>query len=194
MSDGSFRFEVPTGSLRGRLLVASPSLGDPNFERTVVLILEHNEDGALGIVLNRPTGTDLAEPLPGWHRLAAEPAVVFVGGPVSPNAAICLAQSWPDEFVEAYEPLLGTLGTVDLSINPDDVSSALQAVRVFVGYAGWGGGQLEDEIEAGAWFVVDALPDDPLSADPGSLWETVLRRQPGTLAMYANYPPNPVMN
>jgi putative transcriptional regulator len=181
-------------SLKGRLLVATPALGDPNFDRSVVLVLEHGDDGAVGVVLNRPTATELAEPLPGWHRLAAEPPVVFVGGPVSPDAAICLARSWPDEAVDAYEPLVGSLGTVDLSIDPDEVASALQAVRVFVGYAGWAGGQLEGEIAAGAWFVVDATPDDALSAEPERLWRAVLRRQRGRLAMFANFPSNPIMN
>jgi len=181
-------------SLKGRLLVATPILGDPNFDGTVVLILEHGDDGAVGVVLNRPTGTDVADPLPGWHRLAAEPAVVFLSGPVAPDAAICLAQSWRDEPLDAYEPLIGSLGTVDLSIDPDEVSSALQAVRVFVGYAGWAAGQLEDEIEAGAWFVVDATPDDALSAEPDRLWRAVLRRQRGTVAMYANFPANPSAN
>lgn len=180
--------------MKGRLLVATPALGDPNFERTVVLILEHGEDGAIGVVLNRPTGTDVADPLPGWHRLAAEPPVVFAGGPVSPDAAICLARSWPDEFTDAYEPLLGALGTVDLSVDPDDVSSAVQGVRIFAGYAGWGGGQLEDEIASGAWFVVDARAEDVLSAEPEELWEQVLRRQPGKLKFYANFPSDPAVN
>jgi putative transcriptional regulator len=180
--------------MKGRLLVATPALGDPNFERAVVLILEHGDDGAIGVVLNRPTGTDVAEPLPGWRRLAAEPQVVFAGGPVSPDAAICLARSWPDEFTDAYEPLLGALGTVDLSVDPDDVSSAVQAVRIFAGYAGWGDGQLEAEIAAGAWFVVEARAEDVLSADPETLWEDVLRRQRGKLAFYANFPPDPARN
>ena len=180
--------------LKGRLLVASPSLGDPNFEHTVVLILEHGEDGAIGVVLNRPTGTDVSDPLPGWRRLAAEPAVLFAGGPVAPEAAICLARSWPDEFTDAYEPLLGALGTVDLSVDPDDVSSAVQAVRIFAGYAGWGEGQLESEIAQGAWFVVDARAEDVLSGDPERLWADVLRRQRGTLAFYANFPTDPALN
>lgn len=181
-------------TLKGRLLVATPSLGDPNFEHAVILLLEHGEDGAVGVVLNRPTGTDLADPLPGWSRLAAEPPVVFVGGPVSPDAAICLARSWPDELLEAYEPLMDSLGTLDLSADPDEVAAGVQGVRVFVGYAGWGPGQLEGEIAAGAWWVVDASPDDALSAEPEELWRSVLRRQPGRLAMFANYPANPAMN
>ncbi len=180
--------------LRGRLLVASPTLGDPNFEGSVVLVLEHGDDGAVGVVLNRPTDTDLADPLPGWHRLAATPPVVFAGGPVAPDAAICLGRSWPDERVEAFEPFDGSLGTVDLSHDPDEVATALRDVRVFAGYAGWAGGQLEAEIDAGAWFVVDAHPDDVLSPEPDELWRSVLRRQRGRLAMFANYPPNPSMN
>ena len=180
--------------LKGRLLVATPSLGDPNFDHTVVLLLEHGEDGAVGVVLNRPTGTDLSDPLPGWSRLAAEPPVVFVGGPVSPDAAICLARSWPDEPLDSYEPLLDSLGTLDLSADPDEVAAGVQGVRVFVGYAGWGAGQLESEIAAGAWWVVDASPDDALSAEPEELWRSVLRRQRGRLAIFANYPANPAMN
>jgi putative transcriptional regulator len=180
--------------LKGRLLVATPILGDPNFDGTVVLVLEHGADGAVGVVLNRPTSTDVAEPLPGWDRLAAEPAVVFSGGPVAPDAAICLARSWAEGQLEAYQPLVDSLGTVDLSIDPDEVSGGLHAVRVFVGYAGWAAGQLEAEIEAGAWFVVDARPDDALSADPDGLWHSVLRRQRGKLAMYANFPPDPAAN
>jgi len=180
--------------MKGRLLVATPSLGDPNFARTVVLILEHGDEGAIGVVLNRPTGTDVSDPLPGWQRLAAEPPVVFAGGPVSPDAAICLARSWPDEFTDAYEPLLGALGTIDLSVDPDDVSAAVQALRIFAGYAGWAGGQLEAEIAEGAWFVVDARAEDVLSAEPLDLWADVLRRQRGDLKFYANFPSDPASN
>lgn len=183
-----------TGQLKGRLLVATPALSDPNFARTVVLVLEHGDEGAVGVVLNRPSETEVADPLPGWQRLANDPRVLFVGGPVSPDAAICLARSWPDEEVHAYQPILDGLGTVDLSVDPDDVAGGLAAVRVFVGYAGWGAGQLEDEIEAGAWFVVNASSDDALSPEPDGLWEAVLRRQVGTLALFANFPTNPSLN
>lgn len=183
-----------TGELKGRLLVATPALGDPNFDHTVVLVLEHGDEGAIGVVLNRPTTTELAESLPSWHRVAADPAVLFVGGPVAPDAAICLGRGWPDEHPEGYLPLFGTLGTVDLTLDADTLGPALQAIRVFVGYSGWSEGQLEGEIEAGAWFVVDSHPDDPMSSEPDELWQHVLRRQRGPMAMFANFPPNPGMN
>jgi putative transcriptional regulator len=181
-------------TMQGRLLVATPSLDDPNFTHTVILLLEHGDDGAVGVVLNRPTGTDLAGALPTWSRLAAEPPVVFAGGPVAPDAAICLARPWPDETLDAYEPLFDSLGTVDLSADPDRAAAGLQGLRVFAGYAGWGAGQLEGEIDAGAWWLVDAWPDDALSPEPEELWRAVLRRQRGPLSMFANYPPNPAMN
>jgi putative transcriptional regulator len=181
-------------TLKGRLLVATPALQDPNFDHTVVLILEHSEDGTIGVVLNRPTANDLVDTIPAWHRLAAEPAVLFSGGPVSPDAAICLGRGWPGEQAEGYEPLFGTLGTVDLTLDPDVLAPTLQAIRVFVGYSGWGEGQLEDEIQSRAWWVFDSQPDDALSSRPDDLWPAVLKRQKGSVAMYANFPSNPAMN
>ena len=182
------------GPLKGRLLVATPNLGDPNFERTVVLVLEHGEEGALGVVLNRPSELDLAEPLPEWAPAAAHPPVIFIGGPVAPSAAVCLARVAAADGAEGWEPLLGPLGTMDLDSDPDRVIPRLQEIRVFAGYAGWGPGQLESEIDQGGWFVVDAYASDPLSAAPEQLWSDVLRRQRGTLALFAAYPPDPAMN
>ncbi|MDQ3979096.1 MAG: YqgE/AlgH family protein [Actinomycetota bacterium] len=194
MADGMADGMAPSGELKGRLLVATPALGDPNFDHTVVLVLEHGEEGAVGVVLNRPTTTDLAHALPTWHPLAAEPKVLFSGGPVAPDAAICLGKPWPGEEAEGYEPLFGAVGTVDLTLEVEDLAPALQGIRIFVGYAGWDEGQLEGEIEAGAWFVVDSHPDDAMSPEPDDLWRSVLRRQGGSLAMFANFPPNPAMN
>ncbi|MDQ4134360.1 MAG: YqgE/AlgH family protein [Actinomycetota bacterium] len=179
----------------GRLLVASPTMRDPNFERSVVLLLEYGDDGALGIVLNRPTDTDLYAAVPGgWERLAAEPPVIFVGGPVAPAAAICLARSPADYETEGWTPLFGGLGTVDLNLDPDLLETPLQAVRVFAGYAGWAPGQAEAEVDEGAWFVLDALPGDALSTDPDDLWRSVLLRQGGDLALLANFPDDPALN
>jgi putative transcriptional regulator len=168
---------MPAPSLKGRLLVATPLLGDPNFERTVVLLLEHGEEGAAGVVLNRPTEMELEGHLPDWEDRAATPGVVFVGGPVQPTGVICLAERGGE--VEPLDPTLA----------PEDVSApGVERVRVFAGYAGWGPGQLEAEIMEGAWFVVDAVPGDAMSGRPDDLWRAVLRRQPGRLRFFAWYP------
>lgn len=184
-------------SLAGRLLVALPVLVDPNFARTVVLVLAADaDDGAIGVVLNRPSQTDVGEPLPGWERLAASPGVVFVGGPVGATAAIGVARSTGLGSGDGWSPVVGQLGTIDLGTDPDEVASSgvIDVVRVFSGYAGWGPGQLEEEIAEGAWLVVDAAPDDVLCADPDRLWRLVLRRQGGRVAWLANMPPDPRVN
>jgi putative transcriptional regulator len=184
-------------SMRGRLLVASPDLGDPNFARTVVLVLEHNKEGALGLVLNRPTDATLSDPLPAWAELAAEPAVVFVGGPVQPEAAIGLGrrvEPHPAGDAEGFASLFGDLGTVDLERPPADVSPSVDRVRVFAGYSGWGPGQLEGELAADGWFVVDAKQSDPWARNADELWRDVLRRQRGPLQVFAGFPDDPTQN
>ena len=199
-----------TASLRGRLLVAAPTLRDPNFDRTVVLVLEHTDDGALGVVLNRPSDIEVADALPGgWELLAAEPPVVFLGGPVAPTGAICVARRGgrgirpydhdrddddEDDDDAQWQPLFGDLGIVDLERPPEDVAAEVADLRVFVGHAGWGPGQLEGEVEVGGWFVLDALPDDTVAARPDALWELVLRRQGGAMARVALFPSDPTMN
>lgn len=180
--------------LTGRLLVAAPQLYDPNFDRSVVLMLEHGEEGALGVILNRPTEVDVADPLPAWAPLAAGPPVVFAGGPVSQESAIGLARATSDEAVDGWAPVDGRLGTVDLSRAPDDIAVGFEAIRIFAGYSGWGAGQLEGELEVGAWIVADALPADALSDEPERLWATVLRRQGGKVAWLALYPPDASFN
>lgn len=186
------------GSLAGRLLVAAPPLVDSNFDRTVVWILDHDEDGALGVILNRPSSLEVADVLPGWEDLAAEPGLVFLGGPVGPQGALCLApppSSPVGEVASAYRPTPSGLVLVDLDAAPE-VRAALpfHRVRVFAGHAGWAPGQLESERDAGGWYVVDALPDDPWSPRPEQLWRDVLRRQPGRLRLLATYPPDPSLN
>lgn len=184
----------------GRLLVATPLLTEATFARSVILLLQaDDEDGALGLVLNRPTGTAVGEVLPDWQPLAAEPGVVFTGGPVQPNAAICLGHGRPGgPAVAAYSVLEGApgtaLGTVDLDASPDDVHRAVSEVRVFAGYAGWSPGQLEAEVEEGAWWVVEALPSDAFTDRPEQLWPQVLRRQGAPLAFAAGYPADPSLN
>ena len=181
----------------GRLLVANPLLPDPNFDRTVVLVLAYGEEGALGVVLNRPSDTEVGVPLAPWEQLAAAPAVLFVGGPVQHQAVICLAR--PDGAaapapLEGFKPVSPEVGTLDLDLDPGLVGAAFRQVRIFAGYAGWSAGQLEGEIDAGAWWVVDAEAGDPFSEDPQDLWKLVLRRQPPPLAFVAYFPDDPADN
>jgi putative transcriptional regulator len=184
-----------TGSWVGRLLVATPLLVEDPFRRTVVQLLQHDdEDGALGVVLNRPSRTPLSEVLPGWELLAGEQARVFVGGPVQQSAAICLAAlraGAPEDPSYAAVPGAPWLGTVDLDV---EAGAAVERVRVFAGYAGWSAGQLESEVEEGAWWVVDSLPADCFVEDPASLWRQVLLRQGMPLALVASYPEDPSLN
>ena len=184
----------------GQLVVATPSLGDPNFERAVVLLLQADaEDGALGLVLNRPSGTGLDEVLPDWQPLSATPPVVFTGGPVQPTAAICLGHGRLGRAaLAAYSELEGVpggaVGTVDLDAPPEQLVGAVQEVRLFAGYAGWSPGQLEAEVEQGAWWVLDSLPADAFDGDPDRLWQRVLRRQGPPIAFAASYPDDPTLN
>jgi putative transcriptional regulator len=185
--------------VKGKLLVASPEMEDPNFFRTVVLLLDHNDEGALGVVLNRPSDSALADPMPEWAPLAAEPAVVFVGGPVQPDAAIGIGRRVDAGNSDGGEPdgfafLFGKLGTVDLERSPAAVAPPVDRVRVFAGYSGWGPGQLEDELAADGWFVVDADPGDPWSSAPSDMWRSVLRRQRGQLRVFADFPVDPETN
>lgn len=176
------------------LLIATPVLRDPNFARTVVLLLERGDDGALGVVLNRPSDTPLAVALPSWGDAASEPAVVYAGGPVSVTSAVCLASRREGARPPGWQPLGGTLGVLDLDADPDLVRPALEHLRVFAGYAGWAPGQLDAEVGEGAWLQLPARPDDAFSARPAQLWRDVLRRQPGELAFLAGYPEDPSLN
>jgi putative transcriptional regulator len=182
----------------GRLAVATPLLTDPNFARAVVLLLQSDdEDGALGLVLNRPSGTEVGEVLDAWGQLAGSLPVVFTGGPVQPNAAICLGHARLGATpVAAYSALENApaLGTVDLDASPEDVGPAVSEVRVFAGYAGWAAGQLEAEVDEGAWWVLPALPSDAFTDRPELLWQQVLRRQGPPIAFAALYPEDPSQN
>ncbi len=180
-----------TTSLQGRLLVATPILTDPNFDRTVVYLCFHTEHGAFGLVLNRPLeGVDVGDHLPAWTSHLSPPASLFIGGPVENTAALGLARGAAGEGWTEVGP---GLGLVNLQHEPA-ATSGIEDLRVFLGYAGWGDGQLEGEIEEGAWLVVDALPGDLFSGDPGSLWRNVLKRQPGDTALLAYAPRDPRAN
>jgi putative transcriptional regulator len=175
---------------KGRLLVATPPLEDPNFDRTVVYVLEHHDEGALGVIINRPTPEQLDEPLDRWVDLQSSPSGVFSGGPVEPDALIALAYTRLPiaESTDELSPVSGRVVSADLTIDPALVAADLEAVRIFRGYAGWGPGQLELEIEAGAWLVFDPDPGDLFGQEPEELWRNVLRRQGGRLAWLAGAP------
>ena len=183
------------GGLRARLLVASPTLRDPNFDRTVVLVLESGETGAIGVVLNRPSEVPLDGAVASWAHLAVPPATVFVGGPViDEGTVVCLARARDGHPTDAWKPFILDIGTLDLNVEPADVGVAIEEIRVFSGYAGWAAGQLEAEIEAGAWFVVEGGPVDALTTDPDGLWEAVLGRQGGIVGMFVAFPADPSLN
>ncbi|HKZ30695.1 MAG TPA: YqgE/AlgH family protein [Acidimicrobiia bacterium] len=179
--------------LTGRLLVAVPHMLDPNFFRTVVLICDHNQQGALGLIVNRPTEAEVFAYLPGWLHLIAEPAVVFEGGPVQREVAVGLARSSADRRVVGFTTIVNGVGLLDLESDPAE-AAGLEAVRVFSGYAGWEAGQLEGEIAEGGWFVVPSQPEDGFVAEPEGLWSEILTRQGGRLAVYANFPFDPSLN
>jgi putative transcriptional regulator len=171
--------------LGGQLLVATPLLIDPNFWRSVVLILQHDEEGSLGVVLNRPTIERVETHIPVWGPVAAKPGTVHFGGPVDPRVAIGLATG------HGGEPTgVPGLSIVDLEIEPLEGTSA---VRIYSGYAGWGQGQLEAEIAEGSWYVVPASPDDPFDRPDGQ-WSRVLRRQQGHLALVSTFPDDVDLN
>jgi putative transcriptional regulator len=192
-----FMEELP---LSGRLLAATPQLGDPNFRRTVVLIVEDDPDeGTLGVVLNRPTEVPLDQVLEPWTLLASGPQVVFRGGPISPNSALALALVQGSDEPVGWRsldgtPLMSRIGLVDLGAPPELLAGGISSMRVFAGYAGWGAGQLRDEIADGAWFLLPGDPADAFAADPARLWQAVLRRQGGDLAMVATFPDDPAWN
>jgi putative transcriptional regulator len=174
----------------GRLLVATPDLLDPNFYRSVVLICSHDDEGAFGLILNRPLDAPVANHIDEWSPHVVEPPVVFEGGPVQRSTAVGLAlgpvnRDWTIEVGPGF-------GLIDLDEDPSVVE--LRALRVFSGYAGWGAGQLDAEIASDGWFVVDRWSGDAFSEAPEGLWKRVLHRQGSDLAIYANFPEDPNLN
>ncbi|MDT0184519.1 YqgE/AlgH family protein [Microbacterium sp. ARD31] len=179
----------------GMLLVATPALQDPNFADTVVLLLDVTEEGALGVVLNRPSHILVADVLEAWHEVVSEPEVLFRGGPVGTDGALAVARlrDVQDPPV-GWRPVAGLLGMVDLDTPAELVDGSLATMRVFAGYAGWGAGQLEGEVEEGSWYVVSSEAGDAFRDDTSGLWRDVMRRQPGMLAWHVNRPVDPDMN
>ena len=159
--------------LAGRLLVATPTLSDPNFSRSVVAVLEHDAaEGSVGVIVNRPTDIDVVDYLPWLEDVTCRPPVVFVGGPVQREIAIGVHR------VHDAGPAI----VEDLEDPPG------APLRVFSGYAGWGAGQLEAELDEGSWIVAEQETSDAFDPDPATLWRRVLQRQRGPVAMLATYP------
>lgn len=181
-------------STRFRLLVSVPDLGDENFDQTVVYMVEHNDEGALGIVLNRPSATPVDEHLPDLDAPVIDPPVFFVGGPVALGGLLALGRRRLDAEAVNVAPLPGALALVDPEALVEGEIGGIDGLRLYTGYSGWGPGQLEAEVAAGAWHVVEARPDDVLCADPDDLWRVVMHRQGGRLASMSLYPDDPSVN
>jgi len=167
------------GLAPGQLLVATPMLGERTFHRTVILMLEHNEAGSLGVVLNRPSDVTVAESFPGWQDATVEPMVLFTGGPVEPTGVLGVGRNRDGEVAPA-----------DLELGPAEVGP----VRLFQGYAGWSPGQLDMELAEDAWWVIDAQDEDIFGNEPGELWYRVLGRQSDDRARYGLFPDDPRLN
>lgn len=180
--------------LTGQMLVASPHLEDPHFAKSVVYVLEHSPNGALGVVLNRPSTTDVNQVLPQWRHSLGEQDCLFKGGPVGTNCALGLAIAAGSAQPLGWQPISGSIGLQDLDTPQELVAAQLQGMRIFAGYAGWESGQLEDEITDDAWFVVDAYPQDIVAANASGLWRSILRRQRNDLVYLSTYVDDPTLN
>jgi putative transcriptional regulator len=177
-------------SARGQLLIAGPTLLDPNFWRTVVLVVEHSEEGALGLVLNRPSETTVGDAVPELKAMIDEDDLLFIGGPVQPAAVIVLAR-----FEDPSDSVLLAFDDIGvLSSGSETEGEAVREARGFVGHAGWGAGQLDAEIERGDWILEPAARGDAFTDEPSELWETVLTRKGGSYALVARMPPDPSWN
>jgi putative transcriptional regulator len=179
-----------TATLQGKLLVSSPSLVDPNFRKTVVLIAHHDDEGAMGLVLSHPSDIPAAAAVPALEGLPGANDPVFVGGPVQPDAFMVLAEF--EDVEQAAAPIMGRLGFMPAAVEPDDL--AITRMRLFAGYSGWGEGQLEAELDESSWIVVDAITDDAFADDPDELWRTVLHRKGGPFELMENMPYDPGLN
>ena len=172
-------------SLRGQLLIAAPALGD-YFHRAVVLMIEHTGEGAMGVVVNRPSEVLVADALPQLAELAEPDEVIYLGGPVSRDSVIAVGDF--EDPSQAARLVVGDVGLID----PDVADPELRAMRAFAGYAGWGPGQLESELEEDAWIVEPAQPEDAFLGDQA--WPAVLARKGGAYTLLARMPADPSLN
>ena len=186
---------MPQGPSAGELLVASASHGEGFFRQTVVFLLDADESGALGVVLNRLAPAELGEVLPQWADLVSPPQLLFAGGPVSPNGAVCVARlANPSEDPPGWKRVHGDLGLLHLDTPVEIAQGAYSDMRIFAGYAGWEAGQLEGELLQGYWHRFPSTEADVFGADQEGLWRRVLRRQGGMTSWYASYAEDPDLN
>jgi putative transcriptional regulator len=180
-------------SLRGQLLLSSPNLFDPNFRRTVVLIAEHTDAGAMGLILNRPAEATVGEAVPDLEWIAARSDIVYAGGPVAPDSVIVVAEFDDPELAAAM--IVDDLGFIPATGSGHEaLAAATRRTRVFAGHAGWGPGQLDGEMDEGAWIVEPARADDVFSEEPQELWGRVMRRKGREYRLLASMPPDPSLN
>jgi putative transcriptional regulator len=179
-------------SLAGQLLLASPTLLDPNFSRTVVLIGVHSSEGALGVILNRPSTVTVEEAVPALGGAVAGEEPVYVGGPVQPASVVLLAEFLHPE--PAGMLVVGRIGFPAADADIEQLAEATARRRVFAGFAGWGEGQLDAEVDHGDWIAHTALPEDVFTDVPEELWSAVLTRKGGSYALMARMPLDPSMN
>lgn len=179
-------------TLRGQLLVASPTLADPNFERTVVLIAEHSDEGAMGLVLNRPSETPVADAVPDLAELVIDDEPIRIGGPVQVQAVAVLAEF--EDTGRAAALVFDDVGLVAAREDVEQLPGETRRACVFAGYAGWGPGQLEGELEREDWIIEPALREDLFDTEADELWSAVLARKGGPYALLARMPADPSMN
>lgn len=183
------RIEPPVGP--GSLLVSSTDLTEPAFRRTVIYMIEHNDAGSLGVVINRASEAAVQNVLPKWAPLTANPCALYVGGPVKQDSALCLGTARNGARIDGIEGLRrvdGKVVMVDLDSDPEVVAPLIEGIRIFAGYSGWTLGQLDSELERGDWIVTGSLPSDVLTPPRVDVWARVLRRQSFPLAMLASHP------
>ncbi|WP_288338320.1 YqgE/AlgH family protein [uncultured Gordonia sp.] len=190
-ADAARDIESANSIRAGTLLLASTDLLEPTFARTVIYVIEHNDAGSLGVVLNRVSQTAVHNVMPSWTDLAAQPRALFVGGPVKQDSALCLGvvrRGADISGIEQIRPVSGRVALIDLDADPELIGPVLEGLRIFAGYAGWGIGQLDAEMAQDSWMLASALPRDILAPSTTDIWADVLRRQPWPLPLLATHP------
>lgn len=179
----------------GELLASATGLGAGFFNQAIILLLDCDDDGALGVAINKISAMQLDDVLPQWVPLASPPGDLFAGGPVSPNGAICLAKvANPREEPPGWRRIVRDIGLLHLDTPVELAAGAFSDLRIFAGYSGWAAGQLEAELEKGWWLRLSARDDDIFTGEPAGLWRRVLRRQGGEVGLLSTWVAQPEFN